>query len=158
MPAVVHIKTLLKSAIDNSNFRQPYGNQSRGNIPAIASGSGVIISEDGYIATNNHVIENASEITIILPDKREFSAELIGRDEYRSSAFKNKSRRTSTVKLGNSDNVQIGEWVLAIGYPFSLNTTVTAGIISAKARSIGIINRPGVTILKVINYICKYSN
>jgi S1-C subfamily serine protease len=80
MPAVVHIKTLLKSAIDNSNFRQPYGNQSRGNIPAIASGSGVIISEDGYIATNNHVIENASEITIILPDKREFSAELIGRD------------------------------------------------------------------------------
>jgi S1-C subfamily serine protease len=79
MPAVVHIKTLLKSAIDNSNFRQPT-NQSRGNIPAIASGSGVIISEDGYIATNNHVIENASEITIILPDKREFSAELIGRD------------------------------------------------------------------------------
>jgi S1-C subfamily serine protease len=64
--------------------------------------------------------------------------------------LKNKSRRTSTVKLGNSDNVQIGEWVLAIGYPFSLNTTVTAGIISAKARSIGIINRLGVTILKVI--------
>jgi S1-C subfamily serine protease len=81
----------------------------------------VIISEDGYIATNNHVIENASEIKIILPDKREFSAELIGRDEYRSSAFKKKQK--DFPKLGNSDNVQIGEWVLAIGYPFSLNTT-----------------------------------
>jgi S1-C subfamily serine protease len=157
MPAVVHIKTLLKSAIDNSNFRQPYGNQSRGNIPAIASGSGVIISEDGYIATNNHVIENASEITIILPDKREFS-ELIGRDPNTDLALlKIKAEGLPTVKLGNSDNVQIGEWVLAIGYPFSLNTTVTAGIISAKARSIGIINRPGVTILKVIQ-LCKYSN
>jgi S1-C subfamily serine protease len=89
MPAVVHIKTLLKSAIDNSNFRQPW-HAIRSNIPAIASGSGVI-SEDGYIATNNHVIENASEIKIILPDKREFSAELIGRDEYRSSAFKIKA-------------------------------------------------------------------
>jgi serine protease Do len=144
MPAVVHIKTLLKSATDNSNFRQPYGTQSRSNIPAIASGSGVLISQDGYIATNNHVIENASEIKIILPDKREFSAELIGRDPNTDLALlKIKAEGLPTVKLGNSDNVQIGEWVLAIGYPFSLNTTVTAGIISAKARSIGIINRPG---------------
>jgi serine protease Do len=140
MPAVVHIKTLLKSATDNSNFRQPYGTQSRSNIPAMASGSGVIISQDGYIATNNHVIENASEIKIILPDKRE----LIGRDPNTDLALlKIKAEGLPTVKLGNSDNVQIGEWVLAIGYPFSLNTTVTAGIVSAKARSIGIINRPG---------------
>jgi Do/DeqQ family serine protease len=146
MPAVVHIKTLLKSATDNSNFRQPYGTQSRSNIPAMASGSGVILSQDGYIATNNHVIENASEIKIILPDKREFSAELIGRDPNTDLALlKIKAEGLPTVKLGNSDNVQIGEWVLAIGYPFSLNTTVTAGIISAKARSIGIINRSGPT-------------
>jgi S1-C subfamily serine protease len=76
---------------------------------------------DGYIATNNHVIENASDIKVILPDKREFSAELIGRDEYRSSTFKNKAEGLPIVKLGNSDNVQVGEWVLAVGYPFSLN-------------------------------------
>jgi serine protease Do len=144
MPAVVHIKTLLKSATGSTNFRQPYGAQSRNDVPAMASGSGVIISQDGYIATNNHVIENASEIKIILPDKREFSAKLIGRDPNTDLALlKIKADGLPTVKLGNSDNVQIGEWVLAIGYPFSLNTTVTAGIISAKARSIGIINRPG---------------
>jgi S1-C subfamily serine protease len=94
----------------------------------------VIISEDGYIATNNHVIENASEIKIILPDKREFSAELIGRDPNTDLALlKIKAEGLPTVKLGNSDNVQIGEWVLAIGYPFSLNTTVTAGIIRQEA-------------------------
>jgi S1-C subfamily serine protease len=108
----------------------------------MASGSGILITRMD-IATNNHVIENASDIKVILPDKREFSAELIGRDQYRSSTFKIKAEGLPIVKLGNSDNVQVGEWVLAVGYPFSLNTTVTAGIISAKARSIGIINRPG---------------
>jgi serine protease Do len=144
MPAVIHIKTLLKQAIGNTNFRQPYGTQSRSNVPAMASGSGVIISQDGYIATNNHVIENASEIKVILPDKREFLAELIGCDPNTDLALlKIKAEGLPIVKFGDSDNVQIGEWVLAIGYPFSLNTTVTAGIISAKARSIGIINRPG---------------
>lgn len=144
MPAVVHIKTLFKTAPEgfNNNFGQPYG--TRSGIPAMASGSGVIITEDGYIATNNHVVENASEIEVILPDKREFSAELIGRDPNTDLALlKIKAKGLPTVKLGNSDIVQIGEWVLAVGYPFSLNTTVTAGIISAKARSIGIINRPG---------------
>ncbi len=144
MPAVVHIKTLFKNSPSgfNNNFGQPYGTQS--GIPAMASGSGVIISEDGYIATNNHVVENASEIEVILPDKRAFSAELIGRDPNTDLALlKIKAEGLPTVKLGNSDIVQVGEWVLAIGYPFSLNTTVTAGIVSAKARSIGIINRPG---------------
>jgi serine protease Do len=144
MPAVVHIKTLLKSATGNTNYIQPYGTQSRNGIPAMASGSGVIISQEGFIATNNHVIVNASEIKVILPDKREFSAELIGRDPNTDLALlKIKAEGLPIVKIGNSDNVQVGEWVLAIGYPFSLNTTVTAGIISAKARSIGIINRPG---------------
>jgi len=144
MPAVVHIKTLLNPATGNTNIRQLYGTQSRNNVPAMASGSGVLISQDGYIATNNHVIENAAEIKVILPDKREFSAELIGRDPNTDLALlKIKAEGLPIVKLGNSDNVQVGEWVLAIGYPFSLNTTVTAGIVSAKARSIGIINRPG---------------
>ena len=78
-PAVVHIKTLFKTSPTgfNNNFGQPFGTQSGSNIPSMASGSGVIITEDGYIATNNHVVENASEIEVILPDKREFSAETI---------------------------------------------------------------------------------
>jgi Do/DeqQ family serine protease len=143
-PAVVHIKTLLKPSTGKTNFRKPYRTQSRSNVPAMASGSGILITPDGYIATNNHVIENASDIKVILPDKREFSAELIGRDPNTDLALlKIKAEGLPIVKLGNSDNVQVGEWVLAVGYPFSLNTTVTAGIISAKARSIGIINRPG---------------
>ncbi|MEO8471242.1 MAG: trypsin-like peptidase domain-containing protein [Chryseolinea sp.] len=127
MPAVVHIKI----QFDNSSG---YG----------ASGSGVIISPDGFIATNNHVVENASAIDIILPDKRTFSAKLIGRDPNTDLALiKIDARNLPVVRFGNSDQVEIGEWVLAVGFPLSLNTTVTAGIVSAKARSIGIINRPG---------------
>jgi serine protease Do len=146
MPAVVHIKTLYttSSAEFNNNFGQLYGTPSGSNIPAQGSASGVIITENGYIATNNHVVENASEIEVILPDKRVFSAELVGRDPNTDLALlKINAVALPAIKLGNSDIVQIGEWVLAIGYPFSLNTTVTAGIISAKARSIGIINQPG---------------
>ncbi len=127
MPAVVHIKIHFNASSD-------YG----------ASGSGVIISPDGFIATNNHVVENASAIDVILPDKRTFSAKLIGRDPNTDLALlKVEANNLPVVKFGNSDKVQIGEWVLAVGFPLSLNTTVTAGIVSAKARSIGIINRPG---------------
>ena len=139
MPAVVHIKTLYKTSSE-----ELYGTPSGSNVPAMGSASGVIITDDGYIATNNHVVENASEIEVILPDKRVFSAELVGRDSNTDLALlKINATGLPTLKLGNSDNVQVGEWVLAIGYPFSLNTTVTAGIVSAKARSIGIINQPG---------------
>ncbi len=127
MPAVVHIKIHFNASSD-------YG----------ASGSGVIISPDGFIATNNHVVENASAIDVILPDKRTFTAKLIGRDPNTDLALiKVEANNLPVVKLGNSDKVQIGEWVLAVGFPLSLNTTVTAGIVSAKARSIGIINQPG---------------
>ncbi len=127
MPAVVHIKIHFNASSD-------YG----------ASGSGVIISPDGFIATNNHVVDNASAIDVILPDKRTLSAKLIGRDPNTDLALiKVDANNLPVVKLGNSDKVQIGEWVLAVGFPLSLNTTVTAGIVSAKARSIGIINRPG---------------
>jgi Do/DeqQ family serine protease len=126
MPAVVHIKI-------HFNDSSPYG----------ASGSGVILSADGYIATNNHVVENAAAIDVILPDKRSFSAKLIGRDPNTDLALiKVDATNLPVVPLGNSDSVQIGQWVLAVGFPLSLNTTVTAGIVSAKARSIGIINRP----------------
>jgi len=127
MPAVVHIKIRFNSTSE-------YG----------ASGSGVIISPDGFIATNNHVVENASAIDVTLPDKRTFSAKLVGRDPNTDLALlKIEANDLPVVKFGNSDIVQIGEWVLAVGFPLSLNTTVTAGIVSAKARSIGIINRPG---------------
>lgn len=147
-PAVVHINT----TYDNSNsgsraqrspfdmFDEFFGPQQRQRSPSMASGSGVIISEDGYIVTNNHVVENATKIEVILPDKRSFEAKVIGRDESTDLALvKVSANDLPVVKLGNSDNVQVGEWVLAVGYPFALNTTVTAGIISAKGRSIGII-------------------
>ncbi len=125
-PVVVHIKIHYNSSAANG-----------------ASGSGIIISSDGYIATNNHVVENASEIDVTLTDKRTFSAKLIGRDPNTDLALiKIDADSLPVIHFGNSDNVQVGQWVLAIGFPLSLNTTVTAGIVSAKARSIGIINRP----------------
>src|SRR5687768_14138072 len=142
-PAVVHIKTLYRSAAA-SPLEQLYGRPSEGSAPVAGSGSGVIISEDGYIATNNHVIENAAQIEVIFSDRRSFPAKLVGRDPNTDLALlKVDARDLPVLKFGNSDNVQVGEWVLAVGYPLSLNTTVTAGIISAKGRSIGIINRPG---------------
>ncbi|HEX8548351.1 MAG TPA: trypsin-like peptidase domain-containing protein [Cytophagaceae bacterium] len=141
-PAVVHIKTVFESAgSSNDIFEQFYG---RGQGASMGSGSGVIISENGYIATNNHVIENAAEIEVILPDKRVFKAKTVGTDPSTDLALlKINGNNLPTVRLGNSDQVQVGEWVLAVGYPFSLNTTVTAGIVSAKARSIGIIGQGG---------------
>ena len=134
-PAVVHIKTTYSGA---SSGMLPY---RQGEAVRMGSGSGVIISADGYIATNNHVVENSNKIEVILPDRRSFTAELVGRDPNTDLALlKVKASGLPVVKMGNSDNVQVGEWVLAVGYPFSLNTTVTAGIVSAKGRSIGIIN------------------
>lgn len=119
-PAVVHIKT----------------RSSNGG----GLGSGVIIADNGYIATNNHVIENAQSITVILPDRREFTGKLVGRDPNTDLALlKIDATKLPIVKLGNSDDVLVGEWVLAVGYPFSLSTTATAGIVSAKGRNIGII-------------------
>ncbi|UOQ68874.1 S1C family serine protease [Hymenobacter volaticus] len=143
-PAVVHIKTTYAAAADyNSPFDQAYGLPSGGST-ATASGSGVLIASNGYIATNNHVVENAATIDVVLPDNRQFPAELVGRDPNTDLALlKIKGDNLPTLQLGNSDSVQVGEWVVAVGYPFSLNTTVTAGIVSAKARSLGIINRPG---------------
>ena len=136
-PAIVHIKTTYTSGAESAGF-SPF---NRGNPTRMGSGSGVIIASDGYIATNNHVVENADNIEVILPDRRSFTAELVGRDQNTDLALlKVKATGLPTVKMGNSDSVQVGEWVLAIGYPFSLNTTVTAGIVSAKGRSIGIIN------------------
>lgn len=139
-PGVVHIKTIYEnSQSTGSLFGDNYG---RGGTPATGSGSGVVISTDGYIATNNHVVENASQVEVVFPNRHSFTAKVVGRDPNTDLALlKVDAKNLSFVALGNSDDAQVGEWVLAVGYPYSLNTTVTAGIISAKGRSIGIINR-----------------
>ncbi len=109
--------------------------------PEMGSGSGVIISKDGYIVTNNHVVKGAGEhgIKVILTDKREFEGKVIGLDENTDLAvIKIEANDLPVMSLGNSDNIQVGEWVLAIGNPLGLNYTVTAGIVSALGRNIGI--------------------
>jgi len=152
-PAVVHIQTTYgntnASRGGNRNGGDPFDDMFRDffgsprnmqRAPQRASGSGVIVTDDGYIVTNNHVVENASKIEVILPDNRSFEGKVIGRDPNTDLALiKVSSTGLPVVKLGNSDNVQIGEWVLAVGYPLTLQSTVTAGIVSAKGRSIGIL-------------------
>ncbi|PSR54849.1 deoxyribonuclease HsdR [Adhaeribacter arboris] len=142
-PAVVHIKTTYASTRSGSgNPLEDFFGSPQSTAPAMASGSGVLITPDGYIVTNNHVIEDASQIEVVLPDKRSYKAKLIGRDPSTDLALvKVDAANLPIVELGNSDEVQVGEWVLAVGYPLSLNSTVTAGIVSAKGRSIGILNR-----------------
>ncbi len=109
-------------------------------IPRGASGSGVIISEDGFIVTNNHVIENASTIEVVMSDNRKYEAKLVGTDPSTDLAvLKVEESGLPYVKYGNSDEIKVGEWVLAVGNPYELNSTVTAGIVSAKARNIGIL-------------------
>ena len=117
------------------------GNPHQGQ-PSRSSGSGVLISEDGYIVTNNHVIEDASTIEVTLNDNRLYEAELIGTDPTTDLALlKIDDTDLSYVPFGDSDNIQVGEWVLAVGNPFgTLTSTVTAGIVSAKARNINILH------------------
>src|SRR5574344_376267 len=103
-----------------------------------ATGSGVIISSDGYIVTNNHVVNGADELTVTLNDNREFSARIIGTDASTDLALiKVDGKNLPTLPIGNSDELKVGEWVLAVGNPYNLSSTVTAGIVSAKARSLG---------------------
>lgn len=147
-PAVVHIKTTYSGGMGQGQgidpfedmFRDFFGNRRRSQGPQMASGSGVILSEDGYIVTNNHVVENADKIEVVLNDKRSFLAKVIGRDPNTDLALiKVSAKGLPIVKMGNSDDVRVGEWVLAVGNPFNLTSTVTAGIVSAKGRSIGIL-------------------
>lgn len=108
------------------------------------SGSGVIVSEDGYIVTNNHVIDNASEIEIILNDNSKYTAKIIGTDPSTDIAvLKIDAKDLPAMSFGNSDDLRIGEWVLAVGNPFNLTSTVTAGIVSAKARNINLLSDRG---------------
>ena len=146
-PAVVYIRvTYQNDAGDDkqSELQQMFGNmfgqQMRPQGVQQASGSGVIISPDGYIVTNNHVVEKADKITVNTNDHRTFQAKVIGTDPNTDLALiKISATDLPIVKLGNSDDAKVGEWVLAVGNPFNLTSTVTAGIVSAKGRNIGII-------------------
>jgi serine protease Do len=147
-PAVVHIKTTYGNksrdgqSSDFGEIFDLFGGGGRSSAPRAASGSGVILTPDGYIVTNNHVIDNAEKIEVILSNRRKVMAKVIGKDANTDLALlKIDVTGLPFVKMGNSDNVQIGEWVLAVGFPLDLQTTVTAGIVSAKARNIGILNR-----------------
>ncbi len=159
VPAVVHIKTKIPAKKISNQLPRNKGNgfddffdQFFNFGPQIqpeqrASGSGVIISDDGYIVTNNHVISDggqgiADEITVTLSNKKTYKAKVIGKDASSDIAvLKIDGTGFPFLLYGNSDNVKLGQWVLAIGYPLTLETTVTAGIISAKGRSIGINGR-----------------
>ncbi len=152
-PAVVHIKTTYEAKARSGRgggmedmFEQFFGfgggMRSMPRQPQAASGSGVILTPDGYIVTNNHVVDKADKIEVILSNRRKVTAKVIGKDPNTDLALiKVEASDLPYVKMGNSDNVQVGEWVLAIGFPLDLQTTVTAGIVSAKARNIGILNR-----------------
>jgi len=140
--AVVHVKTTAFRQMEvNPLYEFFFGitpeSQSR---PVMGFGSGVIISEDGYIVTNNHVIEGSDEVQVTMNDRREFKAELIGVDPTTDLALlKIDEKGLPKIKYGDSDNLQLGEWVLAVGNPYNLTSTVTAGIVSAKARNINIL-------------------
>jgi serine protease Do len=140
---VVHVKTISSNKHYDPFFDFFFGSPYRNAPPnqATASGSGVIISEDGYIVTNNHVIQNAEKVEVVLNDKREYQATVVGRDPSTDLALlKVEAKNLPFVYYGNSDEVKVGEWALAVGNPFSLTSTVTAGIISAKGRNINILN------------------
>lgn len=158
IPATVHIKTKMTStASNNLPRRSPFGDlfdldiedffgERQRSIPQGASGSGAIISEDGYIVTNNHVIDGADEITITLSNKKSFQAKLVGADPSSDIAvLKIDAKGLPFLVYGNSDEVKVGQWVLAIGYPLTLEATVTAGIVSAKGRTLEINRRQSAT-------------
>ena len=110
--------------------------------PRVSSGSGVIIREDGYILTNNHVVEGAERVTVVLQDRREFEATVVGRDPNTDIAVvRVNAKGLPVAPLGDSDGVEVGDWVIALGYPLHLGSTATAGIVSAKGRSPGVIRR-----------------
>lgn len=151
--AVVHIKSTQLGKVQTVQqsmdifdffFGNPQGGRQRQvqTQPRVGFGSGVIISADGYIVTNNHVIEGADEISVKLNDSREFVGRIIGTDPNTDLALVKieAEEELPVIPIGDSDALKIGEWVLAVGNPFNLTSTVTAGIVSAKARSLGVYN------------------
>ena len=153
--AVVHIKSTQEAKTQTVTVRDPFyeffgdmfgnrgGQQRQVQTPErVGFGSGVIISKDGYIVTNNHVIDKADVISVKLNDGREFTGRIIGTDPSTDLALvKIEGEDLPTIPVGDSDQLKIGEWVLAVGNPFNMTSTVTAGIVSAKARSLGVYNK-----------------
>ena len=161
LPSVVYIKNTQNSKVQTVEYSDPFEDffsdpfggffgrgQGQGNggrrqrqvqtPKRVAAGSGVIISADGYIVTNNHVVDGADELLVTLNDNKEYSARIIGADATTDLALiKIDGKNLPAIQIANSDDVKIGEWVLAVGNPLGLNNTVTAGIVSAKARSMG---------------------
>ena len=144
---VVHINAemLQKNSMWDSFFSDPFFNffnyQAQPQVYQ-AYGSGVILSEDGYIVTNNHVVADAQKVTVTLNDQRKFQARIIGTDvETDLALLKIDTNGLDYIEYGNSDDVRLGEWVLAVGNPYNLNSTVTAGIVSAKARNLNILGQ-----------------
>jgi serine protease Do len=140
--AVVHVKTIYQNEASYGNPLLDYffgGGNHYSQQPTMSTGSGVIIADNGYIITNNHVIDNSDKIVVVLNDKREFDAKLIGTDPNTDIALlKIEEKNLPFLKQGNSDILKVGEWVLAVGNPFNLTSTVTAGIVSAKGRKINV--------------------
>ena len=164
-PAVVHIKTKTKARqvsnnSSNSRGRNPFSDFFGEDLDGFfggprtipeqrASGSGVVITDDGYIITNNHVVEGADEINVTLANKKSYKATVIGTDASSDIAvIKIEGKGLPYLVYGNSDETKLGQWVLAIGYPLNLDVTVTAGIVSAKSRSIGINDRQSQTAIE----------
>ena len=158
VPSVVHIKTTSKykqisgsqgpredpfGGMFGDDFFKKYFGEGNGRPMPVpdqrASGSGVIISADGYIVTNNHVVNGATEITVTLDNRKNYTAKVIGTDPNTDLALiKIDAKNLPVIAIGNSDDVKLGQWVLAIGYPLNLDVTVTQGIVSAKSRNLGI--------------------
>ena len=136
--AVVHVKNTTTKTIRDPFAEMMYGRGYGSKTQhQVGTGSGVIISADGYIITNNHVIKNATELEITLNNKKTYKAEIIGTDSKSDIALvKIEAKGLPYLAFGDSDNLKVGEWVLAVGNPFNLTSTVTAGIVSAKARDI----------------------
>lgn len=144
--SVVHVTTkVVQTSFQRDIFQEFFYGPGAGGREfkqyGSGSGSGVIVSGDGYIVTNNHVIENASEIEVILNDNSKYTAKIVGADPSTDIAvLKIEAKNLNPIQLGNSDDIRIGEWVLAVGNPFNLTSTVTAGIVSAKARNINLLS------------------
>jgi serine protease Do len=155
-PSVVHIKSTFKperTATYQDPFQDLFGNNFQQFFhgqnpykpqPQVATGSGVIISKDGYIVTNNHVVESADEVEVMMNNNKSYKAKIIGRDADTDLALvKIEASELPAINFANSDSVLIGEWVMAVGNPFNLESTVTAGIVSAKGRNINLLGNEG---------------
>jgi Do/DeqQ family serine protease len=158
--SVVHVTTkVVQTTFQRDVFQEFFYGPGAGGREfkqyGSGAGSGVIVSSEGYIVTNNHVIENASEIEVILNDNSKYTAKVVGADPATDIAvLKIEGSGFQPIPLGNSDDLKIGEWVLAIGNPFNLTSTVTAGIVSAKARNINLLSeRTGKEVVPIESFI-----